>query len=166
MTVAPLDKFSDVLKRAAHLDPTIAPVFDCQMGDIYAAASHQLSRARVAVHRDGDPRTGRCNETTWFAPDHATFPGHECLSGLLTTDGNRSPSSEVVGWLQVHRGVVIWLGWDHLSVSIDWSDVLCLGSVLAGRDQDGGHWTMRFDAWYAGVVQPWPGWLLPGSAGV
>ena len=71
-----------------------------------------------------------------------------------------------MGWLQVHRDVVIWLGWDHLTVSIDWSDVLCLGSVLAGRDQDGAHWTMRFDAWYAGVVRPWPDWLLPGSGGI
>ena len=166
MAATGLDIYDDVLKRASQLDPTILPIFDCHIDGIYSAASHQLSRARVAVHRDGDPTIGRNNEMAWFAPDHAVFPGHDCLSALLTTDGSVSPSSERIGWLQVHRDVVIWLGWDQKTIAIDWSRVLCLGSVLVGEDQQGVHWTIRFDAWFAGVVRPWPDRLSPGSGGL
>jgi len=63
--------------------------------------------------------------------------------------------------VQIHRDVVIWLGWGaDNNIAIDWKDVRCFIQTLSGNDQQGRHWNIDFDLWYAGFPPPWPTWLL------
>jgi hypothetical protein len=152
-------------KRRRDEIPVQSIILPCQLDDAFAWASHQKWRTKVTVH----PPAGMAPavpgiepEMAWFSPDHAAFEGTPCISARLTTDG--SIDSTFVGWLQVHKDVVVWLGWgSDNNIYIEWSDLSCSGSSLYGKDQHGRVWFIRFTLWYAGFVRPWPWWLLPGS---
>jgi hypothetical protein len=154
-------KFADLATRA-HGVPI--SVIRCQLDDVFSYASHKKTRVKATVTFP-DGTKGICNTMTWFPPDDATFPGHPAISGLLTTDGDVNPSSQVLGQVQVHRDVLIWLVWGGrgsplLQATIQWTDVFCSGTSLSGDDDQGRHWNIDFDLWYAGFPPPWPPWLL------
>jgi hypothetical protein len=150
----------DVIKTSKFLVPL---VIECKLGDIYRAASHKMWRVKVTVtspHPD-DP-LGIDNEMAWFPADHAVFDT-ECISALLTTDGNLNPRSHVLGQIQIHRDHLIWLSWEPnlgSMTTIHWKNVFCAWTILHGTDEDGGKWKIALEPWYAGYPPAWPTWLL------
>jgi hypothetical protein len=134
------------------------------LDDVYDKASHQKWRVKVTVTAlsapAGVPSVGYDDEAAWF-PGGTVFAG-ECISSLLTQDGKLNPSSKVVGWVQVHRDALIWLGWGpNNEITIEWKNTFCLADSLYGTDDDGNRWRIDFDIWYAGFAPTWPTWLKP-----
>ena len=134
------------------------------LDDAYDKASHQKWRVKVTVTAlsapAGVPSVGIDNEAAWF-PGGTVFAG-ECISSLLTKDGQLNPSSKVVGWVQVHRDTLIWLGWGpNNNITIEWKNTFCFAGSLYGKDNDGNNWRIDFDPWYAGFAPSWPTWLKP-----
>jgi hypothetical protein len=168
-----VDATRDIFERAKNLDFRLSgiqiPVFPvCDLDPPYHAASHQLTRTKVVASPHGASKKGIDNSMAWWPADDAVFPGHECISGLLTEDGELNPSSNILGQVQIHRDVVIWLSWwgdglDEPELYIEWGDVWCTGQSLFGKDQNGVQWSIHLSEWYAGYPPTWPTWLLPGA---
>jgi hypothetical protein len=110
------------------------------------------------VSPDGSATVGKDNAMAWFPAD-SPF-GSECISAILTETGAGGPADHPIGWIQVHRDHVIWIGWEGNNVGIDWGVVQCLGTRLFGTDQRGTRWSIAFNIWYAGFPPAWPDWLL------
>ena len=168
--VARLDKVSNIAERMALLDPRLRPFTPppplCRLNEAYVAASHKLTRTRVKASFTGGSTVGIDNAMAWWPADTPTapFPGHEVISGFLTLDGI-NPDSTVVGQVQFHRDVVIWLSWwkdgkDENFISIDWDNVECSGLDLYGTDDDGTNWHFNFSTFSRPAAPAWPFWLL------
>jgi hypothetical protein len=125
---------------------------------VYGHARKNVWRVRVTVSPIGSPVVGNDHAMAWFSAGQV-FDA-ECVSAMLTDTGNIGPNDHVIGWIQVHRGVVIWLGWQgDNNLWIDWDLVECVGKHLYGTDQRGTRWSIAFNIWYAGYAPAWPDWL-------
>jgi hypothetical protein len=122
----------------------------CRLDEIFAAASDPFRRVSVQVRRSNPlgPLAGD-REMEWFPAGSTPF-GVDCLSGLLSDTSWGRP--RYFGWLQIHRGRTIWLGWDGEQIGVDWSDVRCIMTTLYFADQYGRSWEIYLDAWYKGIL--------------
>jgi hypothetical protein len=172
-TYATKDISADILTRATALHAAVgfpSPLHGpCQLDKVFDWASHQPTRVKVTMTLyQGHPIRGLDNAMAWFRPESATFTGHPTLSARLTTEGADTPTSEPVGWLQIHRDMAIWFGWRTDTGGLDecytdWSGVRCSGGHLSGKDQNGRMYDIKFELYRVGFAPDWPDWLLAGE---
>lgn len=171
------DRVTDIFQPATrlHRDVALFPgplgLLSCDIETVVSYASHQMSRAKARMDlysgspAPGLPATGGHIDEGYDDAHGLVHSRTQLRRRRYALQPHHQRIGRPVGWVQVYVGKWIWWGWrSENELSVDWSNVTCLGHTLVWHDQYQRKWVLKFELVLADSAPSWPDWLLPGRA--